>query len=519
MKSLKLFIIPISLLLILIFGITYFNNASSHENPNTSDPNKNNYSNVGTKEIHVSDYSNAQAALDDSFGKLLRIPPGNVLTLKVPSKNYPTLQTALDDLKLKTVEGNSKIKILLKPGIYNYTKQVKVDGLNASFVDIKGIDPIQIKANGVHSISKHTFRIEYYANDFKNLNYHKITYNVSSVDGIIPGQFVIIKNTSGSENHYYHQGVWEIIDVDSKNNRITILHTGHSLPPKEVTASLTIPRTVIRWINNTTAFLADHNTSLGLIDNVIFIGTGRPEEKSGRSTKGWDMVGGNGGVTGLIARNGSSLTLGSNFGISSFSGSNVYATQNAHINAQNSVSSSSARVGFGASSGGTIQAVGAITSGNLLDGFVAQDNSFAFVKSAISVGNHRHGYVASGNGTVNSDQGMALGNRFSGAVAISSMVNANGLIVNNNGENGLWVYNGGKARAVGLIAKQNKKYGVFAQTGSHITASKVKASGNYLSDICALDMSNIFAKGYQGPTTFQPNLNETSRDGSYIKVE
>ncbi|PLS01501.1 hypothetical protein [Neobacillus cucumis] len=518
MKIIKLFAAFLTVFIIVAFTINHFSSSSASKDSKNKVIKKE-VPSKETEKIHVSDYSNAQEALDHSFGKPLTIPSGNRLFINVPSKNYPTIQTALDDLKLKKVERGSKIEISLKPGIYDYKEQLLADGLNASLVDIKGQEPIKITSSGVHAISHHTFKIEYYANDYKNLNYYDITYNVSSVVGITPGQFVIIKNTSGAANHYYHQGAWEITDVDSKNKRITVLYTGNSLPPKEVKAAMTIPKTVIRWTKNTTALLADHNTSLGSINNVVFVGTGRPEkdQSTRRSVKGWDMVGGHGGVTGIIARNGSEVTLGSNFAISSFSGSNVYATQSAHIDAKESVSSSSGRVGFGASSGASIQVVGAIASGNLLDGIVAQDNSFAFAKTALSIGNHRHGFVASGNGTVNSDLGKALGNLYSGAVSIGSTMNANSLVANNNGENGLWVYNGGKARAVGLITKFNKKYGLVAQTGSHITASNVNTSGNSIKDIYALDMSNILVSGYVGPSTFEPPLNITSKDGSYIK--
>lgn len=468
----------------------------------------------------VLDYSNAQEAFDNSFGKPLQVKAGSKLYIEVPSDKYPNLQIALDDLRLKSFERGSNLEIRLKPGVFDYNEQVIVDGLNAPYLDIKGKEKIEINTSGVHSVTSHTYNIEYYDNVFKKLNYHKVTYNVPSIKGIRKGQFVIIKDTEGATNHSYHQGVWEIIDVDTNNNRMTILHTGHLPPPNDISGSMIIPQTVIRWVNNTTAFLADRNTTLGTIDNVVFVGAGRPENDpaSGRGPANWDMVGGKGGVTGLISRDSSTLKLGANFAITSFSGSNVYATQSAQIDANSSVSSSAARVGLGAASGASMQVNKSIASGNLLDGILAQDNSFTFAKSAISVGNHRHGFVSSGNSNVNSDNAIAMGNRYSGGVAIGSFLSANGILSFYNGENGLWVYNGGKSRAVGAQVKSNKKYGIIAQTGSHITASKISAFQNHKIDIVAVDMSNILVTGYLGSPTFRPQVDTVEKDGSFIKI-
>lgn len=442
----------------------------------------------------------------------------NKIIVEVPSDDYPDLQSAIDDIKQKNVNSGTKIEIQLLPGIYNYSDRVIADGLNIPLLNIRGREKTEIVATGVNSIKSHVFNIEYYENDFKKLNYHKVTYNVSSVEGIKPGQFVIIKEVQGDAKKYLHQGVWEIIDVDKLNNQITTLNTSNLTPPKTITsASMTIPKTVIRWTNKTTAFLADHNTSIGTIDNVVFVGTGRPETDNRRGVNGWDMVGGKGGVTGLISRNSSTLSLGKNFAISSFSGSNIYATHNAQINAANAVSSSAARVGFGSASGSSLQVSGAISTGNLLDGIIAQDNSFTFAKNVISSGNHRHGFISSGNGNVNSDNSIAIGNRYSGAVATGSFISANGLTSINNGENGLWVYNGGNSRAVGITAKFNQKYGVIAQTNSHITATDLYALNNGLNDIYAGITSNILVTGYQGNPTFKPNINQLQKDGSIIK--
>lgn len=465
------------------------------------------------------DATAVQTALNNGNGKALRIKTGFTPYIEVPSAKYPDLQSALDDLQSKKIDRGSTLEIRLLPGIYDYTSQVALDGLQIPFVNIKGTEKINITTSGVYSISSFTYNIEYYAGDFKNLNYHKVTYNVSSVVDVQVGQFAIIKGTAGATNHEYHQGAWEIINVDSVNNRITVLHTGHSAPPTTMTANITIPKAVIRWISNTTALLADRNSTLGTIDNVVFVGCGRPETSVDgyRGVNKWDMVGGAGGVTGLIARDSSTLKLGSDFAITSFSGGNAFATQSAQIDADNVVSCSSARQGFGSASGSSVQLSGAIATGNLLDGIIGQDISFVFAKSAISCGNHRHGFIASGGGNVNADNGKAIGNRYTGAVAIASTITVNNTTTSNNGEHGLYVYNHGRARAVGIISKSNAQYGLIAQTGSHITASNVDASGNTTFDIYAVDMANLLITGYTGAPTIFPIANCIYIDGSFIK--
>lgn len=436
-----------------------------------------------------------------------------------------TIDTFFRGLNRITIDPASAVNVIIAAGLYTFEQVIAVRGRDLSRLTMSGAAPIPIQINRVISAQSSTFSIVHWDKATRPLNYHVVEYAISSVAGVQAGQFLIVETTTGRGDHQCHRGAWEIVDIDPSRNRIRVLMTTHSAPPTDgVTCGGVVLPSVIRFTDGTamgkSALICESGAALGRIDNLAFVGTGRPEpDASGRGPNGYDCPGGAGGVTGLIVRDNSTLELGNRFAISGFSGTNASANRSGTL-VTSGYSCNAARNGWSAAGASFLQAEEAVASGNLIDGFISQDTSFNFCISSLSIGNHRHGYISANNGSLNAEVTRSIGNRGDGYSCLLSRMNIIRAIAKGNSGSGLRAGNASNVRGTEFVSKGNALHGIRLDGASTFEGSLSDVSGNRETDYVAVgkSLATVIDFDMSGSPSFAPPANVISSDGSLIRT-
>lgn len=466
------------------------------------------------------DWASVVLAADAVTGAILL--RGGAMSASVAATDVDTLFEILPRLQIAP---GSSLAVTVGAGVEDCDTALLLNGPDLSNVTITGASAIAVTISGVNSVSSATFNVTHWDGVARDLNYHEVEYNVDTVSGVSAGQFLIVSSTAAATDHELHRGAWEIIDVDAANTRITVLHTGHTAPPStSFTGAGSVLPTVIRFLDGSTkgfsAMTAENGSGLGTVNRIAFVGTGRPVVDGDRGPTGYDVPGGSGGVTGIIARDNGTLEFGSQFVVSGFSGTNAGSNRSGTI-VTTGYSCNAARNGWSGAVTSAIQAQAAVAAGNLIDGFISQDTSYNFCSSSISVGNHRHGYISSNNSSLNAGSTKSKGNRSDGYNVLLSVANLIGASAVENGGYAVDAVNGAEIRATSFAASGNDTGGVFCDGGSTFEGSGANVSGNTGFDYKATNGGYISIPSHvtSGSPTYSPALNKTDSTGALIRSD
>jgi len=366
------------------------------------------------------------------------------LTLNVPSQ-YSTIQAALDSIRDAFIPSNVTVTIQVDSGTYTHTSPIVIQHPCGSQIRIIGATPVTTTLTGVGTISG-------------SAGNWSVPLQVESASGIAVGDYVIVKNTSGTDDHYALRGVWEVTGVSGNTVTIKNTHRKSTFPTFTVSGGTVVALKTILKFNGCSGIVA-YDSCLGYLNNVAIIGN------LSSDTRG--IVAGK--IFETQAKEGKgAVVCGSNVGVSSFV-VGLYALSGT-IHAQNVASSGNIDVGFYATYSGSIIAPGSIASGNGSGGFYATS---------------------------------------SGSI-IASYSTASG-----NGSGGLATLYSGSIVATYSIASGNGSVGFYAALSGSIAAINSTASGNS-TDYKAERMGCIYVYGYQGSPTFSPALNTEGNSNAII---
>lgn len=415
---------------------------------------------------------------------------------------------------------------------------------NLSGLSIKGQSPVPLSVSSVVSVTSGVFTAyDGFGVVQTDWRYHQVAYALADASGVSVGDYVHIPWVSGDNTEaagvLAHLGIHEVIA--KAGNQITVLISSHYTPSTVFTAMemQKIP-TVLSFATSATfgvpamvvanGGILGGNTpnDLGGISDVVLVGKGCVLTMAdGRSPSAFDAFG-QGGHTGITARDNGRIAFGRNVCFSGWPAGSVAASRNSDISSSYPATSSmSGRNGFVASSSTMeIQNIiiggrnyGTIATGSLNDGFENQDNAFMYCDNSWSVGNHRTGYSSTGNSYGNFSVGTAVGNKFDGVVSEASAILFKPGYCAFNGSNGLLAQNAGHINAVGAEVTKNGGNGVMATQASQIQFGGGKSSYNTGSDYLAHTGGQIHAvfapiTGYT-PTS-SPNFNVLGPSGSAV---
>jgi len=393
-------------------------------------------------EAHVADFEAHQA--DYETHKAETVIKQN-LTINVPA-DYPTIQAALDTLKYAWIPRDVTVTIQIAAGTYTHTSPIVVDHPCGSQARIIGATPITSTITGAGTVSG-------------SAGNWSVPITVADVTGIQVGQYAIIRNTSGTGDHFAHRGIWEITAVDIATKTVTVKNTHRASTFPMATLSggdFFVLTTVLKFTDCIGLRLYDK--SLGYLDNVAIVGN-----------------------------NSASTTVGINVG--------YYNYRNVHggtINCGDYLGVNGFTVGFAAGNGGSIVGNALVASGNGGNGFYATSSGSIYAPSS----------TASGNG------GTGFGAQHSGSIYAASST------ASGNGVTGFYAPHSGSIDARSSTASGNRSNGFGAQYSGSIYAASSTASGN-ATDYKAEKMGYIYCAGYTGTPTFSPAVNT---EGNYNAI-
>jgi len=365
------------------------------------------------------------------------------LTINVPA-DYPTIQAALDALKYAWIPRDVTVTIQVAAGTYTHTSPIVVDHPCGSQIQIVGATPITTTVTGVGTISG-------------SAGNRSVPIKVANVTGLQVGQYAIIRNTTGTGNHFAHRGIWEITAVNTTTKTVTVknTHRASTFPTATLSGGDFIVLTTILKFSSCHGIVS-YDKSLGLLDNVALVGN---------NTVDYDGI--------YLTRHdhstlrGGSIRCGSNVGISSFdAGARVCA--------------------------GSLVAHDVAASGNGHHGFLAQFSGSIYAYSSTASGNGNIGFFAQYSGSISAYSSTASGNAY----------------------NGFYAQYSGSISAYSSTASGNGSNGFYASLSGSISASSSTASGN-ATDYKAEKMGYIYCAGYKGTPTFSPALNT---EGNYNAI-
>ncbi len=308
------------------------------------------------------------------------------LTINVPA-DYPTIQAALDALKYAWIPRDVTVIIQVAAGTYTHTSPIVVDHPCGSQTRIIGATPITTTITGAGTISG-------------SAGAWSVPITVADVTGIQVGQYAIIRNTSGTDDHFAHRGIWEITAVDTATNTVTVKNTHRASTFPTATLSggdFIVLTTVLKFTNCIGLRLYDK--SLGYLDNVAIVGN-----------------------------NSASTTVGIEVGHP-----NWQNVRGGTINCGNYVGVNGFTVGFTAGNGGSIVGNALVASGNGDYGFYTSYSGSIYARSSTASGNGSYGFYAAFSGSIYAHSSTASGNGGSGFCAeCSGSISARSSTVSGN---------------------------------------------------------------------------------------
>ncbi|MGB9661346.1 MAG: hypothetical protein ACPL5F_04925 [Moorellaceae bacterium] len=308
--------------------------------------------------------------------------------INVPA-DYPTIQAALDSLKKAWIPHDVTVTIQVAAGTYNHTSPIIVDHPCGLHIEIIGATPVTTTITGVGTITGAAGN-------------WSVPIQVQSTASIAAGDYVIIKNTTGTGDHYAFWGIWKVISVDS-TTQITVqnTHRKSTFPSATLNGGTVIALKTILWFANSCGVLVPPGSGLGLINNIALVGDG-----SANNYGLW--VGYN--PTNQNAGAGAFVLCGTNFGVNGFGQGGLVAAYSGSIWAKYVASSGNGLHGYYAYMNGVIRGDFSVASGNGQRGFSAERGGAFWVSSATACGNGNVGFWATIGGFIAADSSVASNN-------------------------------------------------------------------------------------------------------------
>ena len=396
------------------------------------------------------------------------------LTINVPA-DYPTIQAALDALKYAWIPRDVTATIQVAEGTYTHTSPIVVDHPCGSQIQIIGATPIATTITGAGTVSgsagNRSVPITVTAGTVPGSDDNwSVPITVADVTGIQVGQYAIIRNTSGTGDHFAYRGIWEITAVNAATKTVTvkikITHMASTFPMATLSGGDFIVLTTILKFNSCHGFYF-YGNNFGLLDNVAVVGS---------FADSYDGI----CLTSYFSEDtlrGANVKLGNNVGVAKFNaGIRVYSGS---LIAENVASSSNLQEGFVATEGGNINAASSTASGNGTYGFSAEHSGSINAPSSTASGNGSTGFGASLSGSINAESSTASGNGFHGFFAQhSGSIYARSSTASGNGFYGFFAQHSGSIDARSSTASRNGDYGFSAQYSGNIDARSSTASVN-----------------------------------------
>jgi len=411
------------------------------------------------------------------------------LTLNVPSQ-YSTIQAALDSIRDAFIPSNVTVTIQVASGTYTHTSPIVIQHPCGSQIQIIGATPVTTTLTGVGTITG-------------SAGNWSVPLQVESASGIAVGDYVIVKGTTGTGDHFALRGVWEVTGVAGNTVTVKNTHRKSSFPTFTVSGGTVVALKTILKFNGCSGIVA-YDSCLGYLNNVAIVGNlssntrgiaaGKTIETQAEEGKGAVVCGDNVGVssfaTGLYAASGTIHAQG--VASSGNSGNGIYATCSGSIHAPSSTASGNGTYGFYVSGSGSIHAPSSTASGNGGSGFYVTSSGSIIAPSSTASGNGTYGFYATCSGSIIAPSSTASG----------------------NGTYGFYATCSGSIYALSSTASENGSSGFSASYSGSIHAQGSTASGNS-TDYKAEKMGYIYVFGYQGSPTFSPALNT---EGNYNAI-
>ncbi len=285
------------------------------------------------------------------------------LTLNVPSE-YATIQDALNYLSDKFIPDNVTVTIRVAAGIHTHTSQITVKHPCGKQIQIVGADPITTTISSVGTVSG-------------SAGNWSVPITVADATGIQVGQYAIVRNTTGTDDHYALRGIWEITNVSGNTITIKNTHRKGTFPTFTCTGGDVVVLTTILKFNDCHGITVD-GAILGYLNNVAVVSNG---------ASGYIGIMALGNISNYSIRG--AIRCGDNVGVNGFGSHGYFAAYSGSIYAPSTVASGNGSVGYYAACSGSIHAGYSTASGNGSHGYHAD------LASSI----HAEYSTASGNGT------------------------------------------------------------------------------------------------------------------------
>ncbi|MBE3586579.1 MAG: hypothetical protein IMW94_10605 [Thermoanaerobacter sp.] len=286
-------------------------------------------------------------------------------TINVPA-DYPTIQAALDSLKKAWIPRDVTVTIQVAAGTYSHTSPIIIDHPQGLHIKIIGATPVTTTITGVGTITGAAGN-------------WSVPILVQSTSGIAAGDYVIIKGTTGTGDHYAFRGIWKVVSVDSAT-QITVqnTHRASTFPAATLSGGTVVALKTVLKFAGCRGIVVAPNSALGLLDAVAVVGDGSVNEGILVGRLPSDL-----GVPGPAF-----ILLGSNVGVNGFGADGIWA-------------------GYG----GTVSAYSGIaSSGNGQNGFLAGDGGAIWAGSSTATNNKDRGFAATNGGAIDANRSTASGN-------------------------------------------------------------------------------------------------------------
>lgn len=247
---------------------------------------------------------------------------------------------------------------------------------------------------------------------------YSVVFNINTASGVEIGDYAVVAyDAANGTNPSYACGCYEITNVDSINNRITI-NSKHAkgAPSGSVTASIKIFKTII---NCSDGFIQVGYGSTLNLGNFVIVGTSTTDH-------------------GICAMDGGSLICSDTMGINGF----CYAVQSinsSYINFNYCGASNSSSAIVLSYSGSTVEIYRGVVSASKSDnGVMAYYGSVISAKECVSTGNSSgNGYLVGYSSSINATSSSATGNESYGwRATYVSVVRRDGTVHGGNNSSG-----------------------------------------------------------------------------------
>lgn len=481
--------------------------------------------------------ADAQLAADSAGGKVYLVPQEANILIQVPAQ-YPDLNAALRAIESWIIPASAAVRIQLAAGHHVMPGATRISHPYAEQIQIKGAD-VNLTAKATAQVSVTGAAGEYF-----------VSLAVTASAGLAAGDWVMIRKTAGSGNHYAHVGFWEVTAAAGSQITVRNRHRQSSFPTNALTsADIHKVGTILKYTG--TDGIVVRGASVGLLEDVGIVGNmyeyWNPANVTGteKGTHGI-YVGSNTIINGAAAPggenplgiSGGSISLGEFVCVSQFDQQGLCVAGGSGIYGKSVVSTGNGRRGFYVGTSSAIEIKFCIAAGNYLDGVIAdyggcfntsgaifsgnrQDGGFAFnggslvAPNTVAAGNAVNGFEARAGAQISVDGATAIYNGYNGINGeYGGRISCTSAVSTFNARDGLALAFGAVARATNINSSSNTRYGVYCDGGSTAVVSGATTTANAAADRLAKQLSFIQDGAAYTPGTIDGISRQTFRNAT-----